>query len=73
MPAWTSWVINLSIAAYFFSMVAAGSEGIAAALGAGRLFAVVFMIVLDILGHREAEAFAGVALIAGSVWFGPRS
>ncbi len=74
MPAWTSWVINLSIAAYFFSMVLPlGLRVLRLRWARDGFLLLVFMIILDILGHREAEAVAGLALIAGSVWCGARS
>ncbi len=74
MPAWTSWVINLSIAAYFFSMVLPlGLRVLRLRWARDGFLLLVFMIILDILGHREAEAVAGLALIAGSMWFGARS
>jgi hypothetical protein len=74
MPGWISWVINLSIIAYLFAMVLPlGLRALRLRWARDGFLVLFFMIILDILGHREAEAVAGLALIAGSVWSGVRS
>ncbi len=69
-----SWVINLSIAAYLLSLLLPlGLRAMRMRWARDGFLLLFFIIILDIGGHREAEAFAGAALIAGSVWFGVRS
>jgi hypothetical protein len=74
MPGWISWAIDLSIVAYLFAMVLPlGLRALRLRWARDGFLLLVFMIILDILGHREAEAVAGLALVAGSVWSGFRS
>ena len=74
MRGWTSWVINLSVALYFFSLVLPlGLRALRQSWARDGFLLLFFMIILDILGHREAEAVAGLGLIAASVWSGARS
>jgi hypothetical protein len=73
-PTWTFWILNLSTAAYFLSMVLPlGPKALRLRWARDGFLLLVFMIILDILGQRKAEAVAGLALIAGSVWSAVRS
>jgi len=70
---WTRWVLDAAPAVFILSLVLPiGLRAMRLRWARDGFLLIVFMVVLDGLGHRKAEAVAGLAVIAGSVWFPAR-
>jgi murein DD-endopeptidase MepM/ murein hydrolase activator NlpD len=67
---WTRWVLDAAPAVFFLSLVLPlGLRAMRLGWARDGFLLIVLMIALDALGHREAEAAVGLALIAGSARF----
>jgi len=73
-PSAIALAINVSVGVYVLSvLLPLGFRAIRMRWARDGFLLLVFMVVLDLLGHRQAEALAGLFLIAGSAWCGGRS
>jgi len=67
---WTRWVLDAAPGFFILSLsLPLGLRAMRLRWARDGFLLIVLMIVLDALGHSEAEAIAGLALIAGSAWF----
>jgi hypothetical protein len=69
-----SWIINGSLGVYALSLLLPmGLRSLRARWSRDGFLLIAFMVVLELLGHGQAEAVAGLGLVGGSVWMLIRS
>jgi hypothetical protein len=74
MIHWTSWVVYISLGVYVISLLfPLGLRSARLRWARDGFVIIIFMMVLKLMQHPRAETVAGLALIAGSVWYVERT